>query len=137
MTISCPRCSRPVRDDARFCDACGSIVAVDEQAPTMTSPPRVSATRRDDPRFLPGSVLDRRYRIVAPLGRGGMGEVYRADDIKLGQTVALKFLPRALEQDAARMALLLDEVKLARQVSHPNVCRVWDAGETDGLHFVA
>jgi serine/threonine-protein kinase len=112
-------------------------VAVDEHAPTVASPPRVSTTRRDDPRFLPGSVLDRRYRIVAPLGRGGMGEVYRADDIKLGQPVALKFLPRALEQDAARLALLLDEVKLARQVSHPNVCRVWDAGETDGLHFVS
>jgi serine/threonine-protein kinase len=99
--------------------------------------PRRASTRRDDPRFLPGSVLDRRYRIVAPLGRGGMGEVYRADDIKLGQAVALKFLPRALEQDDARLALLLDEVKLARQVSHPNVCRVWDAGETDGLRFVA
>jgi serine/threonine-protein kinase len=103
----------------------------------VTSPPRGSPTRRDDPRFLPGSVLDRRYRIVAPLGRGGMGEVYRADDMKLGSAVALKFLPRALEQDADRLALLLDEVKLARQVSHPNVCRVWDAGETDGLHFVA
>ncbi len=137
MTISCPHCSRPVRDDARFCDACGSIVTGDEDAPTVASPPRVSTSRRNDPRFLPGSVLDRRYRIVAPLGRGGMGEVYRADDIKLGQAVALKFLPRALEQDASRLALLLDEVKLARQVSHPNVCRVWDAGETDGLHFVA
>jgi serine/threonine-protein kinase len=139
MTIACPRCSHPVRDDARFCDACGSAlpVAGDENAPTVGSPPRVPTSRRNDPRFLPGSVLERRYRIVAPLGRGGMGEVYRADDLKLGQAVALKFLPRSLEQDAERRALLLDEVKLARQVSHPNVCRVWDAGETDGLHYVA
>jgi serine/threonine protein kinase len=66
-----------------------------------------------------------------------MGEVYRADDLKLGQTVALKFLPRALERDPHRLALLLDEVKLARQVSHPNVCGVWDAGESEGLHFLA
>jgi len=66
-----------------------------------------------------------------------MGEVYRADDLKLGQAVALKFLPRSLEHDESRLTLLLGEVKLARQVSHPNVCRVWDAGETDGLHFVA
>jgi serine/threonine-protein kinase len=137
MAISCPNCSHPVRADARFCDACGASLPADENARTMTSPPRVSVTRRDDPRFLPGAVLDRRYRIVAPLGRGGMGEVYPADDIKLGQPVALKLLPRSLEQDAARLALLLDEVKLARQVSHPNVCRVWDAGETEGLHFVA
>src|SRR5206468_3895698 len=77
------------------------------------------------------------YRIVAPLGRGGMGEVYRADDLKLGQAVALKFLPLSLEQDPERLELLLDEVKGARQVSHPNVCRVWDVGEADGLRFVA
>ncbi len=66
-----------------------------------------------------------------------MGDVYRADDLKLGAPVALKFLPRSLEGDPARLTLLLEEVKLARQVSHPNVCRVWDAGETDGLHFVS
>src|SRR5258705_759242 len=97
------------------------------------TPPRRPRT----PRFLPGTILDRRFRIVAPLGRGGMGEVYRADDMKLGAPVALKFLTRAMEQDPSRLAMLLEEVKLARQVSHPNVCRVWDAGETDGVHYVA
>jgi serine/threonine-protein kinase len=103
---------------------------------THPSPQPSPGPRGKDARFLPGTVLDRRYRIVTPLGRGGMGEVYRADDLKLGQPVALKFLPRAFEQDPNRLALLLDEIKLARQVSHPNVCRVWDAGESDGLPFV-
>ncbi len=96
-----------------------------------------STSRGPAPRFLPGAMLDRRYRIVAPLGRGGMGDVYRADDLKLGSPVALKFLPPEIERDAGRRAMLLDEVNLARQVSHPHVCRVWDAGEADGLHFVA
>jgi serine/threonine-protein kinase len=66
-----------------------------------------------------------------------MGEVYRADDLKLGQPVALKFLPSSLSQDEDRRRRLLDEVRLARQVAHPNVCRVWDVGEVDGQDFLA
>jgi serine/threonine-protein kinase len=88
-------------------------------------------------RFLPGTVLDERYRIVGLLGQGGMGEVYRADDLKLGQSVALKFLPEALANDPTRLELLHNEVRLARQVSHPNVCRVYDIGEIDGQHFLS
>jgi len=78
-----------------------------------------------------------RYRIVAPLGKGGMGEVYRADDLKLGQVVALKFLPEEVERDERRLGLLLNEVRTARQISHPNVCRVYDVGEVDGHHFLS
>jgi serine/threonine-protein kinase len=82
-------------------------------------------------------VLGERYRIVGLLGRGGMGEVYRADDLKLEQTVALKFLPAALWQDADRLERLYGEVRMARQVSHPSVCRVWDIGEAEGQHFLS
>jgi Tol biopolymer transport system component/predicted Ser/Thr protein kinase len=109
----------------------------DSSMPTRVGPlkPR---PRGDAPaRFLPGTVLAGRYRIVAPLGRGGMGEVYRADDTKLGQPVALKFLPASLGEDADRRRRLLDEVRLARQVAHPHVCRVWDVGEVDGHDFLA
>jgi serine/threonine-protein kinase len=66
-----------------------------------------------------------------------MGEVYRADDLELGQTVALKFLPRSLTDDEAALTLLRNEVRLARQISHPNVCRVYDIGEVEGQHFVS
>jgi serine/threonine-protein kinase len=66
-----------------------------------------------------------------------MGEVYRADDLKLGQAVALKFLPKDVEKDEARLTSLLNEVKLARQISHPGVCRVYDVGEVDGQHFLS
>ena len=73
----------------------------------------------------------------ACLGRGGMGEVYRADDLKLGQPVALKFLPPDVDRDPARLMQLHTEVRMARQVSHPNVCRVYDIDEVDGHTFLS
>src|SRR5579884_2810099 len=91
----------------------------------------------DEGRFLPGTLLGGRYRIIGLLGRGGMGEVYRATDLMLGQSVALKFLP----DEAAGREHLLErfhgEVRIARQVSHPNVCRVYDIGEADGVPFMS
>ena len=66
-----------------------------------------------------------------------MGEVYRADDLKLGQAVALKFLPKAVSGDEALLARFHAEVRLARQVSHPNVCRIYDIGEIEGRHFLS
>ena len=92
------------------------------------------AARAAESRFTPGTVLAGRFRIVALLGKGGMGEVYRADDLKLGQQVALKFLP---DTDAATLDRLYREVRLGRQVSHPNVCRVYDVNEWDGHHFLS
>ena len=88
-------------------------------------------------RFLPGAILAGRYRIVGLLGKGGMGEVYRADDLKLGQPVALKFLPPRFDAKPERLERFLAEVHTARQVSHPNVCRIYDAGEADGQHFLS
>jgi hypothetical protein len=82
--------------------------------------------------FAPGTILDDRYRVVALLGRGGMGEVYRADDLRLGQSVALKFLPELLADDPLARELLVAEARHARDVAHPNVCRVYDIGELGG-----
>ena len=76
-----------------------------------------------------------RYRIIALLGKGGMGEVYRADDLTLGQAVALKFLPDDAARDEALLERFRNEVRMARRVSHPNVCRVYDVGEVDGQTF--
>ncbi|HXW07909.1 MAG TPA: serine/threonine-protein kinase [Vicinamibacterales bacterium] len=98
----------------------------------------VSAARTfDDGGFTPGVVLQGRYRIVGLIGRGGMGEVYRAQDLKLGQAVALKFLPEEFGRDPARLERFLNEVRIARQISHPNVCRVYDVDDVDGRHFLS
>lgn len=88
-------------------------------------------------RFAPGEVIAERYRVVALAGRGGMGEVYRAEDLTLGQLVAIKFLPVSLSQDADSLARFHSEVRIARQVSHPNVCRVFDIGESGGAPFLS
>jgi tRNA A-37 threonylcarbamoyl transferase component Bud32 len=82
-------------------------------------------------------LLAERYRIIALLGRGGMGEVYRADDLTLGQQVALKFLPEATVQDEATLERFRNEVRIARRISHPNVCRIYDIGEANGLPFLS
>lgn len=88
-------------------------------------------------RFQPGWVVAGRYRIVSPLGAGGMGEVYRAEDLRLRQAVALKFLPEHLAGDPARLEMLLLEVRMGRQVSHPNVCRLHDVGDVEGHTFLS
>jgi len=73
----------------------------------------------------PGDLLDGRFRIVELLGRGGMGEVYRADDLTLGEPVALKMVRAEWRSDPVMLARFRDEVRLARRISHPNVCRVF------------
>jgi len=87
--------------------------------------------------FQPGFLFANRYRIVGLVGRGAMGEVYRADDLTIGQPVALKFLRAPLDRDPTRIARFIAEVGLARQVSHPNVCRMYDIGDADGQQYLS
>jgi serine/threonine-protein kinase len=156
--LKCPFCSHAVPEDRRACPACGAALT-STSAPTKppSETPIAPALKGHHPgrgtdpyalrisssgllseaRFVPGTILADRYRIVGLLGRGGMGEVYRADDLKLGQAVALKFLPSALATDGAMLARFHGEVRVARQVSHPNVCRVHDIGEVEGHHFLS
>jgi hypothetical protein len=91
----------------------------------------------DEGRFPAGAVLADRYRIIGLVGQGGMGEVYRANDLKLGQPVALKFLPAATGKNQQSLDRFHAEVRIARRVSHPNVCRVYDIGEVDGSTFLS
>ena len=111
--------------------------AVRESRPTSSTGWLSSSGAIDHGRFQPGTLLGERYRIIQRLGKGGMGEVYRADDIKLGQPVALKFLPPGVDGDPARLTQLHTEVRMARQVSHPNVCRVYDIDEIEGSTFLS
>ena len=87
-------------------------------------------------RFRAGALFAGRFRIIALQGRGGMGQVYRAQDLELGQPVALKFLT-AFRSDQRARSRLRTEVRLARQISHPNVCRVYDIGEATGELYLS
>jgi len=137
--MQCLSCRSEIREASRFCPSCGAPTE-GSRAATFAVPPRErppSTGPLDGARFIPGTMLAGRYRIVGLLGRGGMGEVYRAEDLKLGQPVALKFLPEDVAKQPDRLARFHHEVRVARQVSHPNVCRVYDIGEADGQHFLS
>ena len=135
----CPSCATENPDTSRFCGNCAAplgppasssqteTIAETARPRSRTSAPKPgSSSTADEGRFPPGTLLLDRYRIIALLGTGGMGEVYRASDLKLGQPVALKFLPEAVAEDERALARFRNEVRIARQVSHPNVCRVYD-----------
>ncbi len=146
----CPHCSTVLSDDKQKCDACGLSVA-DEFAPTIQKSPDedhtptkiqetedpIHTTASDGGRFVAGTVLAKRYRIIGLLGKGGMGEVYKAEDLELDQTVALKFLPESFAKDKSALARFRGEVRNARKVSHANVCRVFDIGEMDGSYYLS
>jgi len=145
----CSHCSAEIAEGSRFCPACGqstptefSTLATDISPVADPSPARKQSSRTPSlsnrPLNLsPGMVLADRYRILGLLGRGGMGVVYKADDLKLGQIVALKFLPDSFSRDVHRIERFHAEVRIARQISHPNVCRVYDVSEIDGHHFLS
>lgn len=136
--MACTFCSAPVTEGARFCSSCGGALAEISASPTRqrgrSSDP---ASDSDHGRFSPGEVLAGRYRIVERVGKGGMGEVYHADDLTLDHPVALKFLPEAFSRNQERLKRFRHEVRIARQISHPHVCRVYDIGEVNGLHFLS
>ena len=90
----------------------------------------------DEPASLVGQLIAH-YRIVAPLGRGGMGEVYLARDTKLERSVALKFLPSNVASDKERMRRFTQEAKAAAALNHPNIAHIYEIGETAATHFIA
>lgn len=146
--IRCPVCGTQNAEPAEVCRNCAAVLnasptvsissGVSESGGTAVAPvapaSHPSSTARG---FTPGSLVADRYRVVSLLGRGGMGEVYSADDLKLGQRVALKFLPPERGKSSSWREQFYAEVRMARQVSHPNVCRVYDVGESDGQLFIS
>jgi hypothetical protein len=136
--------SRSCAEDPGIRAEVESLLAADEKADDFLARPGAEAILGDPPAANPsapaarleaGVLIGGRYRIEALLGRGGMGEVYRAADQTLGEVVALKILPEAA-RDPVRLRLFMGEVRVARRITHPNVCRVHDVGEADGLPFM-
>jgi serine/threonine-protein kinase len=143
----CPSCGAALAPAVQFCSACGVRVSATDDFATHTGPVESSAAYHPGRllssgsggagAFAPGVVLGGRFRIIGLIGRGGMGEVYRADDLKLDQPVALKFLPEDVAARPGWRERFYAEVRFARQVSHPNVCRVYDVDEIDGRLFLS
>jgi len=147
--MTCPACAREIPNGIASCPACGFAIPRAKLVDVDSFPATVDLPSQSDnlgfasfrhfstvvSGFVPGAKIGDRYRIVSLLGKGGMGEVYRADDLRLGQTVALKFLPERTETKNV-LTRFHQEVRLAREVSHPSVCRVFDIGEANGRPFI-
>jgi tetratricopeptide (TPR) repeat protein len=133
----------PAERAAFLADACGSDPLLQAEVESLLAFHEEDATASAETReahappplppaeltIAPGDVFARRYRMIARIGRGGMGEVWRADDLVLQTPVALKVIDARSQQARER---ILNEVRLARQITHPAVCRVFDVGETEG-----
>ena len=122
---------------AFLADACGDDTALRAEVESLlhfhettgSSEPEEPAA---EAQFAPGQMFAGRYRMVARIGRGGMGDVWRADDVILQTPVALKLIASTANEQAGR---ILNEVRVARQITHPAVCRVFDVGNADGVVF--
>ena len=117
--MNCPSCRAQNESSARVCFACGAQLELSLQA------------------LSEGAVFASRYEILGPLGRGGMGMVYRAFDRELGETVAIKVLRPDVARESGRVEQRFrSEIRLARRVRHRNVCSVYGNGEDRGLLYI-
>ena len=106
----------------------------------LSTPPFLDHRLQDAPvekQFAPDEILAGRFRIIAFLAAGGMGEVYKAEDTRLDRIVVLKILPKGLAEDPQSLERFRREAKAASALSHPNICTVHDFGEDGGRAFIA
>ncbi len=116
--MKCPQCQSDVQETADHCFNCGHVLR------TQTT-------------LIRGSVIAGRYEVLAPLGKGGMGMVYKARDHKLEETVAIKVLRSDIASDLDMERRFRTEIRLARKVRHRNVCGIHEYGEEGGLRYIA
>jgi serine/threonine protein kinase len=132
MAVKCPKCRSDNPETLKFCGECGtSLIPQSEGKPIFTETletPIQELTR--------GTAFAGRYEIIEELGKGGMGRVYRVEDKKLNQEVALKLIKPEVARDKKTIERFRNELKTARMISHKNVCRMFDLGEEEGAHFI-
>lgn len=143
--MQCPQCQFENVSDTRFCGNCAALLRPGEvtSTPSPTSPtlptPPPSPTRTTPiscGEIVPGAVFAGRYRICDELGRGGMGRVYKAMDREISEAVALKVLSPEISLNERMIERFRNELKLARRISHKNVCRIFDLGNCEGTYFI-
>jgi eukaryotic-like serine/threonine-protein kinase len=140
MTTLCPTCHTENSETANFCSNCAAILKKRADQPRAASgplPDNATRTYESHTWDLPtGTVFGGRYQIIEPLGRGGMGRVYRALDIKANEEVAIKLIRPDIAEDKRTLERFVNEIKLAHRVSHRNIGKMYHLGEDQGLHYI-
>jgi serine/threonine protein kinase len=131
MTVKCPKCDSENTDTARFCSNCATSLQPSEDIPVQTK--TIEAPKEE---LTTGSTFAGRYQIVEELGRGGMGNVYKAQDTEIKEKIALKLIKPEISSDKKTIERFQNELKLARKISHRNVCRMHDLGKSEGNYFI-
>ena len=133
-TVICPKCSTFNPEASDFCNKCGG--SLEERQDTLSYD---SADLPIDLKihFSPGELFGKRYRIIEEIGRGGMGRVYKAEDLELNITVALKIINPRHSEDARFIDRFKKEILSARSISHENVIRIFDIGEEDKIKYIS
>ena len=131
--MTCPGCQAPLVEGARFCGGCGMAFSA-----TETQGGALAAAVAAGPREMLGREIAGRYRILAKLGEGGMGAVFRAEQISLKRAVALKVLRPEMSRDPGLLRRFNAEAELVAKLSHPNTVAIYDFGQdSDGSLFIA
>jgi len=130
MGIQCPNCHSDNTDTARFCSNCATPLPSSKEIPVTETleTPTEELTR--------GTTFANRYEIIEELGKGGMGKVYRVEDKKIKEEVALKLIKPEIASDKKTIERFSNELKMARKIAHRNVCRMYDLGEEKGAHYI-
>ncbi len=129
MIIKCPKCKTDNPSDSKYCKECAAPLPSRGFSITRTLETPTSELAR-------GTIFADRYEIIEELGKGGMGSVYRVEDTKLNQEVALKLIKPEIAKDKKSIERFRNELKLARTIRHKNVCGMFDLGETEKAHFI-
>jgi serine/threonine-protein kinase len=130
--MKCPECHFDNPSDSKFCKECGTQLILSEGA--SISPTKTLETPTEE--LTRGTTFAGRYEIIEELGKGGMGKVYRAEDKKIKEEVALKLIKTEIASDKKTIERFSNELKMARKIAHRNVCRMYDLGEEKGTHFI-
>jgi len=131
--MKCPHCLTDNPGASRFCASCG--VSLLDSA--LDSDPARTQTYVSEEEFAPGTLFAGRYRLIEEIGRGGMGKVLKALDTKVRAKVALKVVRSDIRERPKMIERFRNELKLARQITHKNVCRMYDLGEEEGTVFIS
>ncbi len=126
MAVKCPKCTFENPDDTQFCGKCGIKFSELEEMGLQTKTLQMQVLGS-----LSGKTVAGKYEVIEELGRGGMGLVYKARDLRLDRIVALKFLPSGLTRDLEARERFVHEAKTASALDHNNICTIYEIGETE------